>query len=69
MVSELGDAGCIAIFHQHGVDVKSNGEIILQGWQDPQSQLWHVPLTDKEVPPLKLPTSFSELQQHVIQSQ
>ena len=63
------DAGCTVIFQQCGVDIESNGEIILQGWWDPQSWLWHVLLTDKAVPPQKPPTNLSELQQLDIQAQ
>ncbi|KAL7479025.1 hypothetical protein ACHAW6_004770 [Cyclotella cf. meneghiniana] len=42
--SELVDAGCKLFFHQHRCEVTLNREIILQGWQDTSTRLWHISL-------------------------
>ena len=42
--SELVDAGCELFFHQHGCEAMLNGEIILRGWRDPITKLWHISL-------------------------
>ena len=40
----LADAGCKIFFHQTGCEVFLTSEIILQGWRDPDTCLWHVSL-------------------------
>ena len=44
-VSELCDAGYEVTFDKNGVVVQSIGVIVLLGWRDLPSHLWHVPLT------------------------
>ncbi|KAL7478777.1 hypothetical protein ACHAW6_004539 [Cyclotella cf. meneghiniana] len=39
----LADAGC-EFFHITGCEVSLNGEILVQGWRDPDTCLWHVSL-------------------------
>ena len=43
-VSELIDAGCELFFHQHRCEVVLNREILLRGWRDPSTELWHISL-------------------------
>ena len=38
-VAKLYDAGCAVFFHQHGVDITYEGEIIGKGWRDRASRL------------------------------
>ena len=46
-VAELADAQCGVYFHDHGVKIDHEGEIIGRGWQDQKSRLWRVPLTSE----------------------
>jgi hypothetical protein len=46
LVSVLVDAGCEVFFHATGCEVVFNGEVILQGWQDPKNRLWRVRIID-----------------------
>ncbi|KAL7479587.1 hypothetical protein ACHAW6_005313 [Cyclotella cf. meneghiniana] len=40
----LADAGCEVFFHHTGCKVSYSGEIIMQGWRDPTTRLWQVPI-------------------------
>ncbi|KAL7474807.1 hypothetical protein ACHAW6_000761 [Cyclotella cf. meneghiniana] len=55
--SDLADVGCELFFHSTGCKVTYNGEIILQGWRDPNTTLWRVSLihdgSNRIVPPYK----------------
>ena len=44
MKRTLADAGCEIFFHKTGCEVSLNGEIILQGWRDPDTRLLRVSL-------------------------
>ena len=44
-VSTLCNAGCSILFLEHGIQVKFNGEIVLQGWRDHRNDLWRAPIT------------------------
>ena len=46
-VAELADAQCGVYFHEHGVEIDHEGEIIGRGWRDQRSRLWRVPLTSE----------------------
>ena len=46
-VAELCDAGCTVFFHQYGVDITYEGEIIGRGWRDRPSKLWRTSLTSE----------------------
>jgi hypothetical protein len=36
--------GANYFFHKTGCEISLNGEIILQGWRDPTTRLWHISL-------------------------
>ena len=46
-VAELCDADCTVYFHQHGVDITYEGEIIGRGWRDRPTKLWRISLTSE----------------------
>ena len=46
-VAELADAQCGVYFHEHGVEIEYEGEIIGRGWRDQKTRLWRVPLTSE----------------------
>ena len=46
-VAELCDADCTVYFHQHGVDINYEGEIIGRGWRDRPTKLWRISLTSE----------------------
>ena len=46
-VAELCNAGCKVFFHEHGVNIEYEGEIIGRGWRDRQSKLWRISLTSE----------------------
>ena len=48
-VAELCDAGCTVFFHEHGVDIEYEGEVIGRGWRDRPSKLWRISLTSEGV--------------------
>ena len=41
-VSVLCDAGCEVFFHSTGYEISFNGEIIIIGWRDMQTNMWRI---------------------------
>ena len=48
-VSILCDAGCEVFFHSTGCEISFNGEIIVRGWRDMQTNMWCISLLDEGV--------------------
>ena len=48
-VSVLCDAGCEVFFHITGCGISFNGEIIVRGWRDIQTNMWRIALLDEVV--------------------
>ena len=43
-VSVLCGAGCEVFFHSTGCEISFNGEIIVGGWRDMQTNMWRISL-------------------------
>ena len=43
-VSVLCDAGCELFLHSTGGEISLNGEIIVRGWRDMQTNMWRISL-------------------------
>ena len=48
-VSILCDAGCEVFFHSTGCEISFNGEIIVRGWRDMQTNMWRISFLDEVV--------------------
>ena len=48
-VSILCNSGCEVFLHSTGCEISFNGEIIVRGWSDMQTNMWRIPILDEGV--------------------